>query len=780
TVSDVSHLVSSPLKLDNGALQEQSTSCALELDAVCYFSTPVVQTVANAVARMEYTESNGSAYLCTGTLLNSLTPNVPYFWSADHCISDGPTASTLNTFWFYQSAACNSTSVNPNFVTLYDGALLLYTDVADDGTLLRLNDPAPIGSTFSGWDGNAIPPNTAMIGIHHPHGDFKKYSAGNFIGYSSWNGVGSYNEVSFSAGITEPGSSGSGLFVLNTAGHYALRGGLKGGNTTCASPNGQDLYSRFDLAYPNISQWLFSVTTPANLLYGSVQNISATGAAVTETADAATTAYVVVLPSTAPQPSTSQVLAGTDSFDAPAIASKWTLQANVSGTVNLSGLSPNTSYNAYVASKDVHGGISNAVYLPFTTLVGQNTNTDIRTYVPAAAATGGYVSFLRVINTGSTSTPITVARIDPQTGLVQASGQLIPSLGAGQSATFTAKQVETAMNVTLAAGDRPRIRVGAISTTIGVQSYLMQPGGVFNEMSPAQSGSTIIVPNYIPAAAASGGYESYVRVINTGTATTTVTVARIDPGTGLTGNSATLVSSLVAGAAMTFNASQIETALGLSLSASDRPQIVLTAASSTLDAQSFFIQPGGAFTDVSSSQTGTTVNVRTYVPAAASGYTSFLKIINNTASAAGVSAAVIDGQTGNTGTIATLIPILLGNAGVTLNSTQIEQALGVSLSSTSRPRISLISSANLTVQSFLLQPGGAFNEVSGAQVGTSATLATYIPAADAVSGYSSYIRVINTAQTATPVTVALIDPNTGLAGTPATLIASLPAQAAWS
>jgi hypothetical protein len=781
SVSSVSHLVSSPVKLDNSALQEQSSSCSLEVDAVCLYGLPAVQTTANAVARMEFTEADGRSYLCTGTLLNSLTPNIPYFWGADHCISDNQVASSLITYWFYQSTACNSNIPSPNYATLFDGALLLYTNADDDGTMLLLGDAPPVGATYAAWDSGVIPPGSTIMGIHHPGGDLKKISVGTFTGYDTWNGVGSYNAVAWTKGITEGGSSGSGLFLINSNGDYALRGGLKGGTVSCTNQNGEDLYSRFDLAYPGVKQWLYSTTAPANLLYASISNITSTGATLGETADGATTAYMVVLPSTAPLPSTSQVLAGTDSFDAPAKSGHWVLlQPKVAATIKLTGLQSNTSYNVFTAAKDLNGGISNATYFTFTTLPGQATQTDVRTYVPNAAATGGYVSMVRVINTGSIASPITVARIDPRTGTVQNSGQLIASLGAGQSMTFSAQQVETAMNVALDAADRPRIRVGAVNTTIGVQSFLLQPGGVFNEVSPAQSGSTIIVPTYIPAAAAPSGYESFLRVINTGNATTSVTVARIDPATGLTGTPALLIGSLAPGAAMSFVGSQIEIALGLHLSASDRPQMAVTATSSTLDAQSFFIQPGGAFTDVSSSQSGTTVNVRTYVPAATAGYTSFLKIINNTATAAAVTATVIDGQTGVAGASAVLLPNLAGNAGVTLNSTDIEKAMNVSLPAANRPRISLTSSANLTVQSFLLQPGGAFNEVSGAQVGTSVTLATYVPAADAVSGYSSYIRIINTGSSTTPITVALIDPITGLTGTPATLIASLPAQAAWS
>jgi hypothetical protein len=39
--------------------------------------------------------------------------------------------------------------------------------------------------------------------------------------------------------------------------------------------------------------------------------------------------------------------------------------------------------------------------------------------------------------------------------------------------------------------------------------------------------------------------------------------------------------------------------------------MLVTAAGTTLEAQSFYTQPGGAFTDTSTSQSGSTVNVRT-------------------------------------------------------------------------------------------------------------------------------------------------------------------------
>ncbi len=62
----------------------------------------------------------------------------------------------------------------------------------------------------------------------------------------------------WSQGLTEGGSSGSGLFLNN--GHY-LVGQLYGGSSLCGSSSGPDFYGRFDVAYnAALSQWLSPVT----------------------------------------------------------------------------------------------------------------------------------------------------------------------------------------------------------------------------------------------------------------------------------------------------------------------------------------------------------------------------------------------------------------------------------------------------------------------------------------------------------------------------------------
>ena len=407
------------------------------------------------------------------------------------------------------------------------------------------------------------------------------------------------------------------------------------------------------------------------------------------------------------------------------------------------------------------------------------TKADVRTYVPTAAVTSGYSSFVRVINTGNSATQVSVALVDALTGAVGAPGLLADSLAPGAAKTFTSAQIETAVGP-IAANLRPRLRLlAAAGTTLEAQSFLLQPGGAFNEVSGAQAGNSVVVPTFVPNAAAATGYVSYVRIINTGGVTTAVSVARIDPATGETGQLLNLTDNLAAGGARTFTAAEIEAALGFAISAAERPRLLFASQMTPIEVQSFLLQPGGAFTNISGSQSGSTVDVPSYVPAASPGYTSFVRLINTSAAASLVTAALIDPDTGLVGSAKTVAPALAGNSSMTLSSAQIEAALGVTIAAVSRPRIRLTAaSATLEVQSFLLQPGGVYNEISNGTMGSTVTVRTYVPAADSGSGYTSYVRVINTGAVPTAIYVALVDAVTGAQGGSSLLLASMPAGGA--
>lgn len=262
----------------------QSGTC--NVNTVCRVAElgPNYVSAKNAVAHMVFTYPNGLSFICTGTLLADTvtTSQIPYFYTAHHCFAGGESgapvtvfpggfqavSNTLVTHWKYETAACSSGS-NPGTTALAGGAAYLYSDPDTDGMLLRLNGTPPTGSEFAGWDYALLPTSSNIIGIHHPSGDAKKVSSGQQISRDA-----NQNAVAWLSGTTEGGSSGSGLFTADSTG-YHLRGGLLGGNASCANTGSvgnagnRDYYSRFDVVFPNIATYLAPVPGPLMRMNGS-------------------------------------------------------------------------------------------------------------------------------------------------------------------------------------------------------------------------------------------------------------------------------------------------------------------------------------------------------------------------------------------------------------------------------------------------------------------------------------------------------------------------------
>ncbi len=260
------------------AMQDVNDSSGCELDAVCYSESTSMR---NAIARMTFVQ-NGGSYYCTGTLLNdSGSSGTPYFLTANHCISSQTVASSLQTDWFFRAPSCNNRTLSSSSVRRTGGATLLYATSATDTSFMRLNDTPPAGAVFAGWNASASSINSSAIGVHHPRGDLLKISFGQIYasancqstggtGISCTNASGmqgNYYAVSWNQGLTEGGSSGSGLFQ----GNY-LVGTLYGGSSsTSCSVSTVAVYGRFDLAYQSaLSQWLAPpgpLSTPRAAVY---------------------------------------------------------------------------------------------------------------------------------------------------------------------------------------------------------------------------------------------------------------------------------------------------------------------------------------------------------------------------------------------------------------------------------------------------------------------------------------------------------------------------------
>lgn len=126
---------------------------------------------------------------------------------------------------------------------------------------------------------------------------------------------------------------------------------------------------------------------------------------------------------------------------------------------------------------------------------------------------------------------------------------------------------------------------------------------------------------------------------------------------------------------------------------------------------------GGPATLYALGTNGGSVYVRSYIPSAAVGYTSFIRVINTGAVAASISAQVINATTGVTGPAGVIAASVQPGGAVTVPSSTIDAAIvaagGTAPAAADRPRLLITGPTNLSVQSFFLSGGnGNFNEVS--------------------------------------------------------------------
>ncbi len=278
---ELSHLLANG-RNDFKIVQKIGESESCNVDTACRVAElgPNFVSAKNAVAHMLFTYSTGVSYICTGTLLadTMAATQIPYFYSANHCFAGGSdgipvqnfqtVANSLNTYWKYEATSCGS-GIQAAKVLLSGGSDYLYSNENTDAMLLRLKNAPPAGSEFAGWDSAVLAASSSIIGIHHPSGDAKKVSSGQQVSSDS-----NLITVGWLSGTTEGGSSGSGLFTASPGG-YRLRGGLYGGNALCSNsgslsdPSNRDHYSRFDVVFPHISQWLSPISATSIRVNGS-------------------------------------------------------------------------------------------------------------------------------------------------------------------------------------------------------------------------------------------------------------------------------------------------------------------------------------------------------------------------------------------------------------------------------------------------------------------------------------------------------------------------------
>lgn len=209
-------------------------------------SDPAVTDSEKAVAHMLF-RSGGGYYICSGGLIadNDSSNSLPLFLTANHCISKGRDASSLENFFQFAASGCNDTSLcDASYASLrseFDrtlGASIVSTGRDADYTLLRLAEDAPSGTVSLGWNSApvAFADGTDLFRISHPGGAPQSFSqhdvdanAGTCTAWPRGDRIYSRDVT----GATEGGSSGSP--VVNSAGEIV--GQLSGACGTNLSDN---------------------------------------------------------------------------------------------------------------------------------------------------------------------------------------------------------------------------------------------------------------------------------------------------------------------------------------------------------------------------------------------------------------------------------------------------------------------------------------------------------------------------------------------------------------
>ncbi|HZP11156.1 MAG TPA: hypothetical protein VFB36_01910 [Nevskiaceae bacterium] len=251
---------------DEASPPAKSGSC--NVDAACPQGDPWRSEI-RSVARI----SIDSTFFCSGQALNDAQQdNAPLFITANHCgigqsrcgtSGDGYCdPSSVVFYWNFQNSSCRpSTGAsdrngNGSLSQNQQGATILAADVGSDFTLLRLGrapDPA-FNVYMAGWNATGNVPQSG-IAIHHPDEDEKALSLFDAPAERADTCIeGSIEDcrrnvhawgVHWSAGTTEQGSSGGGLWDER----HLLVGWLSGGAASCSNPGGEDFFARMESAW---------------------------------------------------------------------------------------------------------------------------------------------------------------------------------------------------------------------------------------------------------------------------------------------------------------------------------------------------------------------------------------------------------------------------------------------------------------------------------------------------------------------------------------------------
>ncbi|MGQ0501031.1 MAG: trypsin-like serine peptidase [Panacagrimonas sp.] len=229
----------------------KSGSC--NVDVVCPAGNAWADEIRSAVLLQIPDGNPDGVTFCSGQLVNTTKQDgTPYVLTANHCGIGPANASNITIYFNYMTSTCGGTPNGTQFLRNQRGATEVFNDASSDHSLIRLDEapPARFNAYLGGFDASRSAIPHSGVTIHHPEGDEKRIStfltsAERLDNVCVSNFESDAFRVVWSQGVTEPGSSGGGLWNED----HKLVGVLSGGGSSCANPGEPDFFGRLDVAW---------------------------------------------------------------------------------------------------------------------------------------------------------------------------------------------------------------------------------------------------------------------------------------------------------------------------------------------------------------------------------------------------------------------------------------------------------------------------------------------------------------------------------------------------
>ncbi len=244
-------------------------SCFVDVACVSESDYPGLTNASKAVALIVFV-SGTSSYVCSGALLNAASgTSVPYFLTANHCVSSEQSAESVEAFWDYRTASCGGADPGLSQTERTLGSKLLATGSVSGGesdfSLLRFEAQPPAGRYYLGWTTSDISTagSTRVYRVGHPSGGpqaftLQSVSASPTPGECSDLPQGRFIYSKNDLGATRGGSSGAPAILADGLKLIGQLYGRCGQNLAdaCDAVQNSSVDGAFAMSYRSIAGWI--------------------------------------------------------------------------------------------------------------------------------------------------------------------------------------------------------------------------------------------------------------------------------------------------------------------------------------------------------------------------------------------------------------------------------------------------------------------------------------------------------------------------------------------